>query len=387
MTKRDYPYYPPKLISKINKTLKSGKVNYWTGNEGILFEKEFSNYVGNKYSIAVSNGSIALEIALKALNLKKKDEIIVTPRSFVISASCVINLGLKPVFADVDLNGNLSIEGIKKCYNKKVKAIIVVHLNGLPCNLNPIINFTKKNKIKLIEDCSQAHGAKYKNKSVGSFGDISTWSFCQDKIISTGGEGGMITTNNEEIYKKIWSFKDHGKSFTKMKEKNNKSGYRYIHDNLGSNFRLTEMQSAIGRIQIKKLDLWTQKRRENALFLQNSLSQCKLIRIPLPGKEIIHAWYKFNCFINKEFLKEDWSRDKIIKAINEKGYPAFQGGCSELYLEKCFNKKSTNPFNNLLVAKELGETNLTFLVHPTINKIVMSNYALNIREVLNLACK
>tara|TARA_A100000164_G_C21715211_1_gene680174 strand:- start:375 stop:893 length:519 start_codon:yes stop_codon:yes gene_type:complete len=172
-----------------------------------------------------------------------------------------------------------------------------------------------------------------------------------------------------------------------MKEKNNKSGYRYIHDNLGSNFRLTEMQSAIGRIQIKKLDLWTQKRRENALFLQNSLSQCKLIRIPLPGKEIIHAWYKFNCFINKEFLKEDWSRDKIIKAINEKGYPAFQGGCSELYLEKCFNKKSTNPFNNLLVAKELGETNLTFLVHPTINKIVMSNYALNIREVLNLACK
>ncbi len=387
-----WPYYARDEISSVQDVLQSGAVNYWTGDVTKSFEKEFADQFCSKYAVALANGSLALSCAYLAIGIKKGDEVITTPRSFVATASSAALLGGIPVFAEVDRNsGNITVNSIEPLITKKTKAIALVHLAGWPANIIEISKLAKSYGIALIEDCSQAHGAGFfiKNKKlpVGQFGDISTWSFCQDKIISTGGEGGMITTNNEEIYKKIWSFKDHGKSFTKMKEKNNKSGYRYIHDNLGSNFRLTEMQSAIGRIQIKKLDLWTQKRRENALFLQNSLSQCKLIRIPLPGKEIIHAWYKFNCFINKEFLKEDWSRDKIIKAINEKGYPAFQGGCSELYLEKCFNKKSTNPFNNLLVAKELGETNLTFLVHPTINKIVMSNYALNIREVLNLACK
>lgn len=220
MKNKDYPYYPSKLIKKINKTLKSGKVNYWTGNEGVLFEKEFSKYIGNKYSVAVSNGSVALEIALKALNFKKNDHIIVSPRSFIISASCVINVGLKPIFADVDINGNLSFDGINKSYTKKVKGIILVHLNGFPCDMDPIINFAKKNKIKLIEDCSQAHGAKYKNKTVGSFGDISTWSFCQDKIISTGGEGGMISTNNRDVWEKCWSLKDHGKNYFSVFQKN-----------------------------------------------------------------------------------------------------------------------------------------------------------------------
>ena len=205
------PFYSNKSIQKIGPMLRSGKVNYWSGNEGKKFEKEFSNYLGNKYSVGLSNGSVALEMALKALKLKKQDQIIVTPRSFIISASCTINLGLKPIFSDIDDNGNLNIEGIKKVYNNKVKAIIVVHLNGLPCDLDPIMKFVKKNKIFLIEDCSQAHGAVYKGKKVGSFGHISTWSFCQDKIISTGGEGGMISTNNKQLWLKCWSLKEQWK--------------------------------------------------------------------------------------------------------------------------------------------------------------------------------
>ena len=142
--KLSYPIFNKTTLKKVKNILQSGKVNYWTGNECKNFEKEFSNYIGNKYAITVSNGSVALELALKSLRLKKGDEIIVSPRSFIISASCVLNLGLKPIFADVDNNGNLSNEGIKKVYNKKVKVIIVVHLNGLSCDLDPILKFVKK---------------------------------------------------------------------------------------------------------------------------------------------------------------------------------------------------------------------------------------------------
>ena len=220
------PFYSNKSIQKIGPLLKSGKVNYWSGNECKKFEQEFSNYLGNKYSLAVSNGSVALEMALKALNFNKRDKIIVSPRSFIMSASCTLSMGLKPVFADVDDNGNLSIEGIKKVYSKNVRAIILVHLNGLSCDLDPIMKFAKKNKIFLIEDCSQAHGAIYKGKKVGTFGDISTWSFCQDKIISTGGEGGMISTNNKKLWLKCWSLKDHGKNYNSCFVKKHKIGFK-----------------------------------------------------------------------------------------------------------------------------------------------------------------
>ena len=263
MRTKSYPYYPPNLIRNINKILKSGKVNYWTGNEGVTFEKEFSGYVGNKYSVAVSNGSVALEIALKSLNFSKDDHVIVSPRSFIISASCVLNLGLKPVFADVDHNGNLNINSIKNSYSKKVKGIILVHLNGLACDLDPIVKFAKKFKIKIIEDCSQAHGCMYKNKPVGSFGDVATWSFCQDKIISTGGEGGMISTNNKKIWQKCWSLKDHGKNYHSVYYKKHKSGFRWLHDSHGTNFRMTEIQSAIGRYQLKYLN--SQIKRRNLI--------------------------------------------------------------------------------------------------------------------------
>ena len=384
MTKRDYPYYPPKLISKINKTLKSGKVNYWTGNEGILFEKEFSKYIGNKYSIAVSNGSIALEIALKALNLKKKDEIIVTPRSFVISASCVINLGLKPVFADVDLNGNLSAEEIKKCYNKKVKAIIIVHLNGLPCNLDPIINFTKKNKIKLIEDCSQAHGAKYKNKSVGSFGDISTWSFCQDKIISTGGEGGMISTNNKRIWETCWSMKDHGKNYHSVFYKKHKLGFKWLHDNYGSNHRMTEVQAVIGRYQLKNLDAQIKKRNQIANKLINSLklfwSKYNLISKPnfkRDRKNCTHAFYRLNFYIN---IKRN-EKIKLLKYLQSKNINCNEGPCPEIYKEKIFKKLKIKNLKKLSNAVKLGKKSIAYHINPFVKPEKLKSDIKNLKQI------
>lgn len=377
MPTKDYPYYPPELIKRVNKILKSGKVNYWTGNEGLSFEKEFSRYVGNKYSIAVSNGSVALEIALKALSLKKNDEIIVTPRSFIISASCVLNLGLKPVFSDVDLNGNLCLNGIKKSYTKKVKAIILVHLNGLPCDMDPIINFAKKNKIKIIEDCSQAHGAIYKNEPVGSFGDISTWSFCQDKIISTGGEGGMISTNNKQVWKKCWSLKDHGKNYYSVFYKKHKLGFRWLHDENGTNYRMTEMQAVIGRYQLKNLNAQIRKRNQIAKKVLNSLklfwSKYRLISKPnfecgscikknfkKDCKNCVHAFYRLNFYAK---LKRN---DKLLllKYMQKKNINCNEGPCPEIYKEKIFKRLKIYPSKKLTNAVELGNKSIAYHINP-----------------------
>ena len=396
MPSKVYPYYPPKLIHKINKSLKSGKVNYWTGNEGVLFEKEFSKYVGNRYSIAVSNGSVALEMALKALDLKKNDEIIVTPRSFIISASCVLNLGLKPKFADVDKNGNLSINGIKNSYTKKVKAIILVHLNGLPCDLDPIINFTKKLKIKIIEDCSQAHGAVYKNKPVGSFGDISTWSFCQDKIISTGGEGGMISTDNKKFWKKCWSLKDHGKNYDTCFIKKHKTGFKWLHDNLGSNYRMTEMQALLGREQLKLLDKQIKKRNNIANLylsgLKNYYEKYNILKKPdfkcqtCPLKQnkkscnkCVHAFYRLNLFINKDKIKQI----KLIEQFNKKEIKCGVGPCPEIYREKIFKKLKFYPQKRLLNAKLLGQISLTFSINPNIPSTKIKLEIKSIKKILN----
>ena len=385
-----WPRYDEDEIKEVERVLRSGNVNFWTGSITKFFEKEFAKFCNCKFAIAVANGSLALSCAYLALGIKKDDEIITTPRTFIATASSASLLGGIPIFAEVDKDsGNITAKSIEPLITKKTKAIVVVHLAGWPADMIEISNLANTYNIPLIEDCSQAHGAGIVidgvKLSVGQFGDISTWSFCQDKIISTGGEGGMVTTNNKNYFNKIRSFKDHGKSFIKLEKRDLKHGYKYIHDNLGSNFRITEMQSAIGRIQLSKLDLWTKIRTKNALLLNDFLSKDPLIRVPLPEKDMVHGWYKFNCFINRDFLKDDWSRDKIINAIIKKGYPALQGSCSELYLEKCFSSKISQ--KKLLIANELGETNLTFLVHPTIGENVMYKYASNILSVLNLARK
>ena len=390
------PFYSKKSIQKIGPMLKSGKVNYWSGNEGKKFEKEFSNYLGNRYSVALSNGSVALEIALQALKLKKKDQIIVSPRSFIISASCTINLGLKPIFADVDSNGNLNIEGIKKAYNKNIKAIILVHLNGLPCDLDPIVKFTKKNKIFLIEDCSQAHGAIYKGKKVGTFGDISTWSFCQDKIISTGGEGGLISTNNKKLWLKCWSLKDHGKNYNSAFFKKHKIGFRWLHDNFGSNYRMTEMQAILGRAQLKILDSQIKKRNIIAnLYLDglrdyyekyNILKKPNFnYKFPLNKKQkklsrkSIHAFYRLNLFVNKDKINQL----KLLEQFNQKKIDCGVGSCPEIYREKVFKKFKLYPKKRLSNAKHLGETSITFPIDANRKLTKVKREILLIKRIFN----
>ena len=323
-----------------------------------------------------------------SLGIGAGDEVITTPRTFIATSSTILLLGAKPIFADVDPNsGNIYVDSIEPLINSKTKAISVVHLGGWPADMQSICLLAKKYNLKVIEDCSQAHGAKILSKHVGTFGDVATWSFCQEKIITTGGEGGMITTNNDEIFNYIWSLKDHGKTMAAIKKGSNNIGFKWLHEKIGTNFRLTEMQSAIGRTQLKKLNNWNKLRRRNAFILYDSLKILPNIRIPLPKEDYSHAWYKFYIYLKHDYLTKNINRDKILKKFINKGIPAFSGSCSEIYLEKCFSDRGLQPIKALKYAKELGETSLMFLVHPTISIEQMRDYADAIRLVLEESWK
>ena len=340
------------------RVLKSGNVNYWTGDEGKQFESEFAAFSQVNHAIAVANGTLALELAIHALGpLNPGDEVIVPCRTFIATASAVVMQGGIPVTADIDLiSQNITVETIKDVLTKKTKGIICVHLAGWPCEMDAIMAFARAHGLWVIEDCAQAHGAAYKNKPVGSWGDVGAFSFCQDKIMTTGGEGGMIVTNNESLWHKAWAYKDHGKHYDTVYNKTHPPGFRWLHESFGTNFRLTEMQSAIGRIQLKKLPSWTKKRQENAKYLTNELSKNPLFSTHTPDSNYAHAYYKYYCSINNN------NRDSVTKQLTQAGIPCFSGSCYDISLEKAFNQRTTSHTN----AKILGEKCLMFLVHPTI---------------------
>jgi len=364
-----WPNYSSQEIDLVKKVLQSNKVNYWTGQQCKLFEKEFSNYIGVRYSVAVANGSVGLDLAVAALNLPKGSEVIVTPRSYITSVTCVIKNKLKPIFADVDFwSQNLSLEHIKKKITFRTKAVILVHLAGMPCDMFPILELTKKLNIKIIEDCSQAHGAVYNNKIVGSMGDISVWSFCNDKIISTCGEGGMVSTNNNKYFKKIWAGKDCGRNIDKIKKNNLKVGFKWIHDFEGTNLRMTELQAAVGRYQLKKLDSWIKIRNRNAKKILDTCKKYSFIDYKEFSKNIKHAYYRCYILVNNKKLKKGWNRDKIIGSLLKKKIKCNSGSCPEIYLEKSIKNKKLRPKKNLPNAKLLGQATIAFEVHNKISK-------------------
>ncbi len=360
-----WPQFSKEEANSVRDVVLSNKVNYWTGKECHRFEKEFASWSESKYAVALANGTLALDIALKALCIGNGDEVIVTPRTYIASVSSIVNSGATPIFADVDLESqNITSDSIHSVITNKTKAVICVHLAGWSCELDEIMDIANKHDLYVIEDCAQAHGAKYKGKPVGSIGDIGCWSFCQDKIMTTGGEGGMVTTNNESLWRKMWAYKDHGKSYEAVYERDHPEGFRWLHESFGTNWRMTEMQAAIGRIQLKRMPDWHIKRLNNANSIWNAAKQCKGLRVPTISEYIEHAAYK--CYV---FVKGNVNlRDKMMTEINKKGVPCYSGSCSEVYLEKAFDNTGFRPKERLLVAKELGETSLMFLVHPTLTK-------------------
>lgn len=390
-----WPCFTVEEADAVQQVLLSNKVNYWTGTECREFEKEFAAWADARYAVALSNGTLALDVALHALGIGPGDEVVVTPRTFIASVSCVVNAGATPVFADVDGDsGNITAQTIAAVLTPRTKAIICVHLAGWPCDMDPIMALAAKHGLKVIEDCAQAHGARYKGRSVGSIGHVGAWSFCQDKIMTTGGEGGMVTTNDEALWRSMWSFKDHGKSYAAVYERQHPPGFRWLHESFGTNWRMLEMQAAIGRIQLRRMADWTAARTAHAAVLTKALApfavEGGVLRMPAFGcgnscpltieavasnapvgtcsKGCVHAQYKFYAYVRPENLAAGWSRDRIIEAINAQGVPCYQGSCSEVYLEKAFDGTGWRPEPRLPVARALGETSLMWLVHPTLTQ-------------------
>jgi dTDP-4-amino-4,6-dideoxygalactose transaminase len=382
-----WPSFAPDEIAAASAVLASGKVNYWTGEEGRQFEREYADSLGTKYAIALANGTVALELALYALGIGPGDEVIVPSRTFIATASCAVMRGAIPVIADIDaVSGNLTVDTIAPLLTSRTKAIIVVHLAGWPCDMDPILALARKHGIKVIEDCAQAHGATYKGQPVGSMGDVGAFSFCQDKILSTGGEGGLITTNDQQVWDIAWSLKDHGKSYDAVFNREHPVGFRWLHESFGTNWRLTEMQSAIGRVILRKLPERVRLRQRNAAILDDTFSRIAALRVVKPAPDCGHSYYKYNVYVRPEVLREGWNRDRIMAAINAEGIPCFVGSCSEIYLEKAFPHEM-RPSQRLANAKLLGDTGLMFMVHPTLTIEHMRSTAGAVEKVMAVANK
>ena len=384
-----WPSFTIEEANAVRDVVLSNKVNYWTGTECREFEKEFASWAGTSHAMALSNGTLALDVALKTLGIGPGDEVVVTPRTFIASVSCVVNAGATPVFADVEADsGNLSAATIAKVLTPATRAVICVHLAGWPCDMDPIMALAEKHGLKIIEDCAQAHGARYKGRSVGSIGHVGAWSFCQDKIMSTGGEGGMVTTNDDALWRAMWAYKDHGKSYAAVYEKQHPPGFRWLHESFGTNWRMLEVQAAIGRIQLRRMADWTARRTASAQAIWAACRPHAAVRVPDFGGTSIdctHAQYKCYVYVKPDQLADGWTRDRIVAAISAQGVPCFQGSCSEVYLEKAFDNTGWRPDARLAVARELGETSLMFLVHPTLTQAEISKTCAVIGQVLGEA--
>ena len=364
-----WPSFTQQEADAVSQVLLSNKVNYWTGQECREFEKEFAQFAQTQYAVALANGTVALDVALKALNIGAGDDVIVTSRTFLASASSIVTAGANPIFADVELDSqNISRRTIEAVLTPNTKAIICVHLAGWMCDMDPIMQLASEKGLYVIEDCAQAHGAKYKGKPAGSIGHVSAWSFCQDKIMTTGGEGGMVTTNDEILWKKMWSYKDHGKSYDSVYSKQHPPGFRWLHDSFGTNWRMMEMQAVIGRIQLTHMAEWTRKRTENAEQILKAFAKSPYFTVNRPTDDYLHAQYKCYVQVNINALPSGWSRDRIMQFINAEGVPCYSGSCSEVYLEHAFDNTNWRPKERLKNAQQLGETSLMFLVHPTLSE-------------------
>ena len=381
-----WPCYGTDEIEAVSSVLVSGRVNYWTGEECRKFEREFAEYCVMPYGISLMNGTVALELALYSLGIGAGDEVITSPRTFIASASCIVARGARPVLADVDpVSQNITASSIEAVLTPRTRAIIVIHLAGWPCDMDPIMELVRARGLKLIEDCAQAHGATYKGRPVGSYGDAAAFSFCQDKIISTGGEGGMLLLRDDAAWKRAWSYKDHGKDWYAVHRRDHQPGFRWLHTSFGTNWRMTELQAIIGRRQLSKLPTWLALRQRNASILEAGLADIPGLRLTPVPTYISHARYRYYAFVKLESLRPGWTRERIVEAINAEGVPCFVGSCGEIYREQAFVNAGLAPERPLPRARMLGETSLAFLVHPTLSEVDMRDSIAAIAKVMRMA--
>ena len=348
-----WPNFDKKTIKAVKDVLKSGKVNYWTGPKGMEFEKAYAAWQGSKYAISASSGTAALHIALSALGIGPGDEVIVPSYTFIASSFSIVQAGAIPRFADVNINDHcISIESAEKLVNKRTKAIMPVHLYGNVCDMDKVLAFAKRQNLFVIEDNAEAAGALYKGRKTGTIGHIAACSFCQNKIFTTGGEGGMVTTDNEELAWQARSFRDHGydvKQRLGLLELEQK--LPYIHNMVGWNYRMTEMQSAIGLAELERIDTWNlPRRRRNAHIIIDSIKDLpKVIFAPLDTEERRNGWYVLAFSLDIENMNCDINQ--FVTAGSAEGAPCWRVFWPQCHTERAYQEhnsfgKSGFPFKS-----------------------------------------
>ena len=381
-----WPFYAEDEVSAAAAVLRSGRVNYWTGGEGKAFETEYAAHCGVRHGLAVANGTLALDLALHGLGIGPGDEVIVPARTFIATAAAVALRGATPVVADIDpVSQNLTVEGVAGALSPRTKAVIPVHLAGWPVDMTSMMAFATAQGFKVVEDCAQAHGATHHNRPVGGIGHVGCFSFCQDKIISTGGEGGMVVTDDTALHKRMWAFRDHGKDFDLTAAADASPHFKWLVSSFGTNMRLTEAQSAIGRIQLKKLAGWVTQRRAHAAMLTTALADLKAVTIPQAPPHMAHAYYKFYLLIDPTALKSDWSRDRICTELKNRGVPAGTGACPDISQEAAFAHISGHPPHPL--ADSIVARTLMLPVHPTLTADNMAFLAETTRQIISAATR
>jgi len=388
LARAPWPHFDEEMIDAAERVLRSGRVNWWTGDEGRAFEREWSAAFGIPHALAMSNGSVSLEVALRALDVGPGHEVIVSPRSYVASAACAAIVGAVPVFAEVDRDSqNLTAESIAAAVTPRTRAVIPVHVAGWPCDMPAIMEVARRHDLVVIEDCAQAHGATIDGRPLGSFGHFGSWSFCQDKIMTTGGEGGLLATSDTALFRRAWSLSQHGKGWESTFERRHPPGFRWLVESFGTNHRMTEIQAAIGRVQLRRLPQWLEARRRNAAVLRDAIDDAPAVRAPWPTPREGHAFYRFSAFVRPEALAREWSRDRIMAELEAAGVPCTVGACPEIHRERAFVDAGFAPAAPLANAAELGETTLSFLVHPTIDAETMQRVAAIVARTLAAAAR
>lgn len=380
-----WPVFEEDEIQAAVRVLRSGRVNYWTGPEVGEFEAEFARYVGARYAVAVANGTVALELALHALGIGAGDDVIVPARTFIGTATAVVACGARPVMADVDRDsGNLTAATVADALTPATRAVIPVHLGGWPCDMDAIMQLARDRDLLVLEDCAQAHGARWAGRHVGTLGQVGAFSFCQDKIMTTAGEGGMVVTDDEELWRRAWAHKDHGRSAELSEQAESVGGYefKYVQGSFGTNLRMTAVQAAVGRVQIGKLDAWVAARRANAALLDSELPGTPGLRLVTPSEDATHSYYRYYAYVVPEALAPGWTRARILEEVNGRGVHCLQGACPEIYLQPAFQDAGLAPGSRLPVAREIGETSLMLLVDHLQEPDAIMGAARAMREVM-----
>jgi len=390
----DNEYYFKQVLQHAGAVLTSGRLNYHTGVQTKAFEEAFAAFAGVPYALAVANGTVALELALRALGvgMLPGEEVIVPSRTFIATAGAVRAVGAIPVIADVDPATNcLTAVSVARVLTPRTTAVIPVHLGGFPAPVPEIISLAEQVGAVVIEDCAQALGARYRGAAVGSMGAAGCFSFCQDKILPLG-EGGMITFAEEEAFKRAWAYRDHGRNWDKAHEVpvgEASSQFRWLCDTFGTNARMTEVQGALGSVALVELESWLAQRALNARVLIEALAELDGIApVVLPdflAVDSAHAFYRLYATVDPARLAEGWTRDRIIDALNAEGVPVQYGSCALISNERAFIDAEIITNVDLPGAREADETSLAFFVHPSASVADMADVAAALRKVMAVA--